>query len=63
MYKQLEKLMAEHNESPADLSKATGISQALLSMWKKREGGMSLENAMKIAEHYEIDVRDLIGGK
>lgn len=61
MYKKLEKLMAEHNETPADLSKATGISQALLSMWKKRGGKMSLQNAVKIAEHYKIEIKELIG--
>lgn len=65
MYQVLEKLMREHNETPADLSRATGISEALLSTWKKRAdngGKMSLENAVKISEHYEIPVSELLKG-
>lgn len=60
MYQVLAKLMSEHGEKPADLSRATGISEAQISMWKKREGGMSLKNALIIAEHYKISVSDLM---
>lgn len=63
MYQVLAKLMKEHNETPADLSRATGISEALLSTWKKRaerNGKMSLQNAIKIADHYGIPITELL---
>lgn len=64
MYKVLERLMKEHGETAADLSRATGISEALISMWKKRSGGgISLPNALKIAEHYQIPITELMKGE
>lgn len=61
MYQILEKLMNDHGEKPADLSRATGISEALISTWKKRNGKMSLPNAIKVADHYGIEVKELLG--
>lgn len=60
MYKKLEKLMQDNNETAAELSRATGISEALISMWKRRNGGMSLKYAVKVAEHYGISVSELM---
>lgn len=60
MYKVLERLMRERGETAADLSRATGISEAQISMWKKRNGGMSAKNAVKIAEHFGISVAELV---
>lgn len=63
MYQRLVKLMEEHNETPAELSRATGISEALISTWKKRaikNGKMSIDNAVKIADHYSISVSELM---
>ena len=60
MYQKLEKLMKEHNETAADLSRATGISEAQISMWKKRNGGMSAKNAVIVAKHYNVSVEDLL---
>lgn len=64
MYQNIVKLMQEHGETPAELSKATGISEALISMWKKRDangGGISATNAMRIAKHYGVPVDVIIG--
>lgn len=60
MYQKLEKLMKENNETAADLSRATGISEAQISMWKKRNGGMSAKNAVIVAKHYNVSVEDLL---
>ena len=60
MYQKLEKLMRENNETAADLSRATGISEAQISMWKKRNGGMSAKNAVIVAKHYNVSVEDLL---
>ncbi len=53
--------MKKHGETQADLSRATGISEALISTWKKRSAtgsGLSLENAVIIAGHYGMTVED-----
>ena len=52
--------MRENNETAADLSRATGISEAQISMWKKRNGGMSAKNAVIVAKHYNVSVEDLL---
>lgn len=60
MYQKLLGLMEQHHESAADLSRATGIPQNTISNWSKRKGGMSINNAVKIASHYGINVEELL---
>lgn len=63
MYQVLAKLMQEHGETAADLSRATGISEALISTWKKRaenNGKLSLQNAIILSKHYGVDVEEFL---
>ena len=60
MYQVLEILMKENNETPADLSRATGIPQNTISNWKARGKGMSAENILKITSHYGISAEDFL---
>ncbi len=46
------------------ISKATGISESLFSMWKKKPTSkVSVKNLEAIAEYFEITVDELIGKK
>lgn len=53
-------LMKEKHETPAEFSRATGIPQNTISNWKSRNGGVSLQNAIVIAEHFQVDLTDLL---
>lgn len=59
MYEHIEELMKKHGETAAELSRATGISNPILSQMKKRNGGLSYQNAMLIAKHYGVPVESL----
>lgn len=52
-------ILKERGVSAAELSRATGIEQSTLSNIKKRNSGLSLENALRIADFLKIDVREL----
>lgn len=60
MYRVLERLMQEHGETPADLSRATGIPQNTISNWKARGGGVSIANMARIASHYGLTLEQLM---
>ncbi|RMC36955.1 XRE family transcriptional regulator [Lactobacillus sp. ESL0236] len=56
----LNKLMANHNESVTDLAKSIGTAYSTVSDWKNckkmpRSGGLQ-----KIADHYHINISDLL---
>lgn len=52
-------ILEEKGVTAAELHRATGIRQSTLSNIKKRESGLSLENALRIADYLKIDVREL----
>lgn len=60
MYQKIARLMEEKHETPAEFSRATGIPQNTISNWKSRNGGVSLQNALVIADHFGISVTELL---
>ena len=61
MWEIFEGLLRRDGVSIADVSRATGISQSVFSNWKKRNGRISAENAMKIADYFNVTVGFLMG--
>jgi transcriptional regulator with XRE-family HTH domain len=54
--------MQEKGITAYKISKATGISESLFSMWKKKPTSkVSVKNLEAIAEYFEITVDELIG--
>ena len=61
MWEIFEGLLRRDGVSIADVSRATGISQSVFSNWKKRNSKLSAENAMKIADFFNVTVGFLMG--
>lgn len=61
MYEIFERLLTEKGVLAVDVCRATGISQAAISTWKKRRGGITAKNAAKIAEYFGVSVAYLMG--
>lgn len=53
MYKKFEHLLTEKHVSAYKVSKATGISQATLSQWKKGDYTPKADKLQKIADYFE----------
>lgn len=60
MYKDFEALLAKHNTNAYRVAKATGISTATLTEWKKGTYIPKVDKLQKIADHFGIPVTDLI---
>lgn len=63
MYDVFERLLSEKNLTPYQVSKATGVSQATLSAWKKRGGNISYTHGIKIADYLGVSYDYLIGAE
>ena len=61
MWEIFEGLLKRDGVSIAEVSRATGISQSVFSNWKKRNSRISTENAMKIADYFNVSVEFLMG--
>lgn len=61
MYEIFEKLLKEKGVLAVDVCRATGISQAAISVWKKRRGSITAKNAAKIADFFGVSVAYLMG--
>ena len=59
-YEKLEQLMREHDERPADVSRATGVSQSVLSDWKRGVCFPKVDKLMKISGHFGVTVDELM---
>lgn len=55
-YAKFRKLCFEREVKPADVSKATGISSATLSSWKKGIYSPKFDKISKIAKFFHVDV-------
>ena len=60
MYKKYEELLKERNLTTAEVSRGTGISESVISNWKKRGGNLSLENAKKVADFLGVSIEELL---
>ena len=59
MYEKFERLLKENNETAADVCKATGIKQNVISNWKNRDkdsSALSIRNLKKIADHFNVSL-------
>lgn len=56
MYKKFEALCEEHNETPYQVSMATGVATSTLTMWKKGEYTPKLDKIKAIADHFGVTV-------
>ena len=61
MYERYEKLLSEKGITSYQVSKATGVSQQILSFWKKNRSKPSYRNLKKIADYLNVDIDYLIG--
>lgn len=61
MYDRFRELLERTGKNVRQVSRETGISESALSMWKKRQGTISIENAVKIADCFGITLDELVG--
>lgn len=60
MYKIIKQLAEEQGKSIAQVARESGVSEAALSMMKKRGGKANIENAIKIARALNVPVDKLL---
>ncbi len=63
MYNIIKQLAEEQGKTVAQVSKESGVSEAVMSMMKKRGGKLNLENAAKVARVLGVPVERLLGEK
>ena len=59
----LNRLMTETSTSNLALSKVVGVSDTAVGKWRKGDACPSLDNAISIAEFFEISLDELVGIK
>ena len=60
-YDKLKSLMISRGISAAQLSRETGISQALFTQWKQGRQSPSVEYAERIANYFDVPIDYLLG--
>lgn len=63
MYNIIKQLAEEQGKTVAQVSRESGVSEAVMSMMKKRGGKLSTENAAKVARVLNVTVDRLLGEK
>lgn len=63
MYAIFDELCKKKGVRPSDVSRATGISTATLTSWKKGKYTPKQDKLQKIADYFEVSVDYLIKGK
>ena len=62
-YENFERLCKENKTNPSQVSKATGISTATLTSWKKGVYTPKQDKLQLIADHFKVSVDFLMTGK
>lgn len=62
-YENFEQLCKQYKTNPSQVSKATGISTATLTSWKKGAYTPKQDKLQKIADHFNVTVDYLMTGK
>ncbi len=62
-YENFEKLCEKHKTNPSQVSKATGISTATFTSWKKGVYTPKNDKLQKIAEHFGVSLAYLMGAE
>lgn len=60
-YENFEKLCKKHNTNPSQVSRATGISTATFTSWKKDIYTPKNDKLQKIADHFGVSIGYLMG--
>ena len=60
MYEIIERLAEDRGMTIAQVARASGVSEATLSMMKKRGTRLSIVNAVKVARVLNVDVNELV---
>ena len=63
MYEVFERLLVEHGITAYKVAKATGITTATLTSWKKGRYTPKQEKLQKIADYFGVTVEYLMTGK
>ena len=63
MYDIFAKLLELHNVTIADVCRATGISQSVISNWKKRKNQLSAKNLQLVADYFGVSVKYMLTGE
>ena len=63
MYEVFERLLAKHGITAYKVAKATGITTATLSSWKKGRYAPKQEKLQKIADYFGVTIEYLMTGK
>lgn len=63
MYEIFMQLLQKYGVSPYKVSKETGVSQSMLSDWKKGRSTPKTDNMKKIADYFGVSVDYLMTGK
>lgn len=63
MYNIIKQLAEEQGKTVAQVARESGVSEAVLSMMKKRGGKLSIENAAKVAGVLNVPIDRLLGEK
>ena len=54
MYGKFQELLKERGVTVSDVSKATGVKESTLSMWKARNTNLSFDHLVKIAQYFAV---------
>lgn len=60
MYEIIKRLAEDRGMTIAQVARASGVSEAVLSMMKKRGSKLNIVNAVKVARVLNVDVNDLV---
>ena len=60
MYERYAKLLEEKNLTSYQVSKETGISQAILSYWKSGRSVPKADKLKILADYFGVDIKDLL---
>lgn len=63
MYEYYEQLLQLKGVTTADVCKATGIGQATISTWKKRNNVLGAELLLKLAQYFGVPMEYFLGAK
>lgn len=63
MYEFFEQLLQTLNVTTADVCRSTGIGQATISTWKKRNSILGAEYLLKLAEYFNVPMEFFMTGK
>ena len=61
MYEKFQALLDKTNETPYQVSKATGISTATLSSWKTGAYTPKIDKLLILAKHFGVPIEYFIG--